>query len=439
MSEIIKLVIENFQSHRKTELKPAPAGKLTVIVGPSDSGKTAILRALKWLYYNRPQGSDFTRVGANMVRVILELENNKGWVARQRSASTNRYTLSLRQSNKAGKIGLVTLEGFGNDVPLEVQELTGVRQTMIGDMPLNLNLAEQLDGPFLGSSISDAVRARVLGKLAGTEEVDQANKQLGTDLYRRNQELKQAKAEVERLAEELKQFKRLPRLKEMVEQLGQLIEGATEGINRVRRLRAIATELRDRQDQVKWWQIVWAKVCRVDDAEELKAKIDVKIYRRARMAGVQGLLECSLEEKGRAVKVLQRYECLENASASACDVDRGLSKRRELCRLQDLLYQAEDTKSEAEDVRDKLSRKIGWAEIDLAKGSDMVLRMQALIGIFKPLHAAEFRADANRRMAVVAENELVQFVGAYRDTLLLAGQCPTCGSEIDPGKFKGVI
>ena len=53
----IKLIeLQNFQSHVKTIIEPAGPGFLTVITGPSDSGKTAIIRALKWLLYNQPQG-----------------------------------------------------------------------------------------------------------------------------------------------------------------------------------------------------------------------------------------------------------------------------------------------------------------------------------------------------------------------------------------------
>lgn len=433
MSEIKKLVIENFQSHRKTELEPAPAGKLTVIVGPSDSGKTAIIRALKWLYYNRPQGAEFTRVGTSFARVTLDTGSNK--VTRFRSASLNRYAVGDGTSQPP----LVTLEGFGNDVPLEVQEITGVRQTMIGDMPLNLNLAEQLDGPFLGSGISDPVRARILGKLAGTEEVDHANKTLGTDLYRRGQDLKKAEADIKRLTEELKQFESLPRLQELVEQLGLMIAAARQSIEDIQKLRGLRDELQASRGQADQWQAVLTRLALVDDAERLKTTIDDTAYHRAKLAGTRGLLDCSREQKGRAADVLQRLYLLDDASAFACDVDRGLDRMKRLNDIRALLHTAEDTKWATEDTRDNLAKRIGWAEIDLTKGTEIARRLQALEIKKAALWGQGLKLTCARDMIVLHENELAKYIGAYRDALLMAGQCPICGGKIDPEKLKGVV
>jgi exonuclease SbcC len=58
---IKKLSLRNFQSHRETDLEFSPG--LNIIVGPSDQGKSAIIRALRWLFYNEPRGTGFIRVG----------------------------------------------------------------------------------------------------------------------------------------------------------------------------------------------------------------------------------------------------------------------------------------------------------------------------------------------------------------------------------------
>ena len=51
------LSIENFQSHEHSFLEFSKG--INVITGSSDSGKTAILRALYWIIWNRPQGDSF--------------------------------------------------------------------------------------------------------------------------------------------------------------------------------------------------------------------------------------------------------------------------------------------------------------------------------------------------------------------------------------------
>lgn len=132
MNTISSIKITDFQSHQKTILEPAPAGQLTCIVGPSDSGKTAVIRALRWLLYNTPQGADFIRVGSNSARVTIQYSDGQQ-VTRERSQKGfNRYEINGNR-----------YEGFGSTVPLEVQEITGVRPVQIGDMEMCLNLAEQ--------------------------------------------------------------------------------------------------------------------------------------------------------------------------------------------------------------------------------------------------------------------------------------------------------
>lgn len=167
----IKLI--NFQSHRDTLINLAGLGYLTVITGPSDSGKTAIIRALRWVCYNVPQGDGFIFNAEDKCTVSLVYEDGT-MVERIRSrGGINRYIVNGQ-----------TFEGFGTGVPLEVQKATGIRKLEIGDQSFLLNLSEQLDGPFLGKSVSGPARAKVLGKLAGTEEIDYAGKETGTDLYR---------------------------------------------------------------------------------------------------------------------------------------------------------------------------------------------------------------------------------------------------------------
>lgn len=56
----MKLRIQNFQAHKDTTIE---FDCITTIVGPSDIGKSAVLRALKWVAKNEPKGTSFVRDG----------------------------------------------------------------------------------------------------------------------------------------------------------------------------------------------------------------------------------------------------------------------------------------------------------------------------------------------------------------------------------------
>lgn len=255
---IVRLTIENFQSHAHTTIEPAPAGELTVLTGPNDAGKTAVIRALRWLWFNVPYGTDFIRVGCTFARVTVEMAS--GWtVIRERTKSRNRY---ITIDPAAGR---QEYEGFGSEVPLEVQEALGIRPVSIGDVSFRLNLAEQLDGPFLGSSISAGARAKVLGKLAGTEAVDVASKTLGTDLYRRGQEEKGLAERLDGLQQQIEEYAWVPDLGERIERLEELlaaIKAAQKRLNELQTVRARLTELTARIDKG------WAYLQRFDGLEQ---------------------------------------------------------------------------------------------------------------------------------------------------------------------------
>ena len=78
-------VIRNFQSHKKSILNLSKG--VNVIVGKTDSGKSAIIRALRWLFTNTPSGDAFrswdggdTKVSAtfyDMDKKITRIKGNK--------------------------------------------------------------------------------------------------------------------------------------------------------------------------------------------------------------------------------------------------------------------------------------------------------------------------------------------------------------------------
>ena len=110
------------------------------------------------------------------------LNSRQHRVTRVRSASLNQYRLRLPRGGRKGDEQV--FEGFGSSVPAEIQRALRVYSVSIGDLLLLVNLAEQLDGPFLGKSAPSTLRAKVLGRLAGSEVLDVASNRLGTDILR---------------------------------------------------------------------------------------------------------------------------------------------------------------------------------------------------------------------------------------------------------------
>lgn len=167
MSYLKKVTLNNFQSHINSVVEFDKS--LNIIVGPSDSGKTAIIRGIKWALYNEPSGDFFIREGTTEASVTLEFSNNIK-IKRLRSKSKNAYILYNRDEDE------IIFEGFGNRVPQEIIDLVGIKKIPLDTNETNaINLGEQLEGAFLLSE-KGSTRASAIGRLIGVNLIDDALK-----------------------------------------------------------------------------------------------------------------------------------------------------------------------------------------------------------------------------------------------------------------------
>lgn len=424
-SSIRSVYLEDFQSHDKTKIELAPAGGLTVIVGPTDSGKTAIVRGLRLLMYNVPQGTDYIRVGRSTATVAVEMSDGTK-VARERSKSVNRYRIA-----RPGQSPQV-FEGFGLSVPLEVQDATGVRTVSIGDtLELALNLSEQLDGPFLGKAVSGPAKAKILGALAGTEEVDEAQRAVGLDLHRAGQDESRLADEIRTLDAKIAEYDYLPRLAEQISALESILTSVKEVQRRLSDLESAKAKLEGIDSQktqalsvlVRWGGLYEATF-HVESAESALIKMQT-------LSGLRSSLASIAAQRGEWETRLTRWANLDTAEACASVCSDALSK---LDRLYGLSQQIDRVAVDKAACFWTLRRLVGHADAEAVVSTipDLTVRLVAL----------GQHADALTRIRqarVVAEADLDRHTKAlgdaqslYVDTLIQLGTCPLCGSAVDP-------
>lgn len=163
---IRRIVLTNFQKHSKYIIDLDP--RITCLIGPSDAGKSAVVRALYWCCVNKPGGSDFIRHGTDAVSVKVYTKKHK--IERIRSARTNEYRMNDR-----------ILKAFGlSNVPIEVVEVLNVGED---------NFRLQLDPHFWFSETSGQVSQK-LNEVVNLSLIDHA-------LDHAASKVRSAKAEVE--------------------------------------------------------------------------------------------------------------------------------------------------------------------------------------------------------------------------------------------------
>ena len=157
---IKSLEIKNFQSHEHTKLDFHHG--INVICGKSTSGKTAIIRALRWVCFNRPAGlrflSNFTENGT--CEVILKKEN--GSVGLRKDSKGAEYTLD----------GSRHFSKLSTNLPDHVVETINLSE---------INFQDQLEQHFLITDTPGQVAATI-NKLTKIENVDEWVSGLTTDI-----------------------------------------------------------------------------------------------------------------------------------------------------------------------------------------------------------------------------------------------------------------
>ena len=142
---MIKVRIQNFQSIEDAEVE---IDGFTVITGPNNSGKSAVMRAIRGVFTNAPAGP-LVRHGAKNLSVGIVFPDGTDLIW-EKGGKVNRYTLNGKELNSVGR-----------GVPAEVAAL-GVAEIKAGSDRLWPQIAEQFTGSLFlvnrpGSVVAEAL------------------------------------------------------------------------------------------------------------------------------------------------------------------------------------------------------------------------------------------------------------------------------------------
>ena len=199
-----RITLKNFQSHKNTEILLDKG--VNVVIGQSDSGKTAIIRALKWLRYNRPSGEAYRSHWGGSTEVCVHTA--EGVVITRQRDKTDMY-----------RLGAAEFKAFGVDVPLEIQEALNINE---------VNMQFQLDKPFLLMSSPGEV-ANHFNKIAKLEQIDNTRKGIEKALNQKKEDLRRQEANEKEHKTELEKYAYLEKLEQAVEVLEEM-EAQVQGL-----------------------------------------------------------------------------------------------------------------------------------------------------------------------------------------------------------------
>lgn len=136
MSEKFKLAIQNFQTIKDCDIEFESG--LNVVVGETNQGKSAIIRAIRAVVYNNSNNSQ-VNIDADKMKISVDYNDHKITLVRNlKKASPVTY-----------KIDGNTLTKLGRTQSSEVAENLGMKEIELGDSKVRINFSEQMSYPFL--------------------------------------------------------------------------------------------------------------------------------------------------------------------------------------------------------------------------------------------------------------------------------------------------
>ena len=162
LGKSFKLSGKNFQSWKNFTL---PVKGFTVIVGPSDRGKSAIIRSLRGVLRNEV-GANHIQYGEKEASVTLEPEDGE-IIALSRNSKTTNYTVGDEEFSKLA----------GNLPPMMDELRCGIVE--VGGVKLDPIFASQFDQQFMLSLTPNELNA-IFGLFSSTEKLTAGKKAAST-------------------------------------------------------------------------------------------------------------------------------------------------------------------------------------------------------------------------------------------------------------------
>jgi exonuclease SbcC len=233
-SSVIKsITITNFQSHEETHLDFHPG--VNVISGRSNSGKSAIIRAINWFATNRPRGfdfhSDFAEDAHTTVTVVLD----------------DGTTLKVDRS-KAKMTYYINEKSFvgANEIPDEFVKKLNLSE---------INIASQLDPPFLVTDSPGEV-GKVINRITRAEAVDAWVKDLTSRVNDVSKEIQILTDESSDLSRKLETYKLIPEIDKQLSVAEDQVVKLRKLEEDIQRLTTLSSEIRTREEALSEWSTI---------------------------------------------------------------------------------------------------------------------------------------------------------------------------------------
>ena len=465
--KISTIIIKNFQSHRHTVLNLDE--HVNVILGSSDVGKTAILRALGWVFFNEPQGTAFIRAGETSASV--ELIYSDGYsVKRIRNKKFNGYHINHPDFDEPKK-----LSGFGSSVPEEIQEITGVRKFEIADkIESPITYQTQLEGAFLLSE-SSIKKAKAIGAISNVNIIDRAIQIANSDIKDFRKNINTSEEALKNSEEQIKEYDNLDERKQNLEKVKDLYSELIQKNKMNENLSVLNQRLDNNIERIKTEENTIKSLSFVDETYKTYYKLNSLLIKGAdyynkfmnlrnnealyesnmKIINNTNFLEDANPKFENVVSLIRRFNTLTNINKDLERVEESQKRNEEIISGSKNLDKIYDTVKYTQNILNKfqllrnlhnrlitIERTIAEVEKDieplfienLSKYLNYVINLDEKFNDYNTLYNSLFseNSDIKSSQNIInnLDNEINEKLNSYLEVLQKSNICPMCGSKI---------
>lgn len=432
--------IENFQSHENTHIDFDTG--LNIIIGESNNGKTSILRAMDWVVDNQPLGTDFIMTGKKYCKVRITYDNDN-FIERYRTLKDTGY-YRVGFTDNSGQDTYIEYKGFTNNVPVEVMNAHQMPKINITkNIETHLNKLSQLERPFLITENTNE-KAAAIGRITGTNIIDVAIKNIGSDIAADKKVLKsniKTKTELE-AQKDLIDINKLESLKTFYESALNKIKEFQDLYNSAMNIKLTKENCDNNIVQytktINDCQIIIKEKKEVDEVQELIININTMINLLNRYK------QCNESVKDLNTKI-KTYNQIIKQKSTIDSCDNAISKIQSLMLL--LKKQASiNGLIDSQKYSIKHFTKITSQTKDYVEIETQIEEVRKMMDLYKhnqviQLNIQENSDDSSCVLTMIGNlnSELEEHQNAMKEYVLSNKICPCCGQKITDKNVSSII
>lgn len=425
--KISKVIIENFQSHANTTVD---FKDFNGIIGPSDNGKTAIIRAIIWTLYNTPSGDSFIKKGENKCQVTI-LFNDGSSIVKTRTPKVHSYDLYSPGSEP------IHLEAFGTGPVEDVVLFHRMGFIDFLGEKQSLNICKQLDSPFfLGES--PVTKAIIIGKLGNTEVIDKAIKNNASEMREVKSQEKVYKSQLKEVNSELKELKNLDKMEKSLEYAKIKLDKVKILESKTANIINISEKMKSKMEQISKLESL---IVPEEDINQVIQTLDDLIKLENKLSNIKSVSK-KIKEEERRIESLKKYcnvdidaisDIIKSLDNSLEEIRMLNSKKRiknKIDTLESNLISIKELASKFDDTSTILEHLDDAIALSKIKKSILTVKEKLDLANQRKAKGETIINQLNKDYMIALEN--------YKSALKENDKCPICMSHISNDKLEDI-